>query len=194
MNNKFLKMAVAGLVLFVSGFANAGIITYTDRLDFQNNTGSLLSFEGFNNAFDTDITVNAAGGYSGFWTVQPSEGTHNLALIETSAVTFTFGTAVYAFGFDAIEMNLGSIDYLDSAGNSIADALLLNIGSQFFGVVSDTLISSFTLGTGSDSSGGVYFVDALETRTVTDVPEPSTLAILGLGLMGLAARRFKKQA
>ncbi len=27
-----------------------------------------------------------------------------------------------------------------------------------------------------------------------DVPEPSTLAIFALGLMGLASRRFKKQA
>ncbi|MFT5312985.1 MAG: hypothetical protein ACI8Z9_001469, partial [Paraglaciecola sp.] len=27
-----------------------------------------------------------------------------------------------------------------------------------------------------------------------EVPEPSTLAILGLGLIGLASRRFKQQA
>jgi hypothetical protein len=33
----------------------------------------------------------------------------------------------------------------------------------------------------------VSFVDAAE------VPEPSTLAIFALGLMGLASRRFKKQ-
>ncbi|GLX84192.1 hypothetical protein tloyanaT_04440 [Thalassotalea loyana] len=32
------------------------------------------------------------------------------------------------------------------------------------------------------------------TSTTTDVPEPSTLAIFALGLMGLASRKFKKQA
>jgi len=31
-------------------------------------------------------------------------------------------------------------------------------------------------------------------RKVSDVPEPSTLALFALGIMGLASRRFKKQA
>ena len=31
------------------------------------------------------------------------------------------------------------------------------------------------------------------TSPTTSVPEPSTLAIFALGIMGLAARRFKKQ-
>jgi len=31
-------------------------------------------------------------------------------------------------------------------------------------------------------------------RTATDVPEPSTLAIFALGMIGLASRRFKKQS
>jgi hypothetical protein len=30
--------------------------------------------------------------------------------------------------------------------------------------------------------------------TITDVPEPSTLAIFALGLIGLASHRFKKQS
>jgi hypothetical protein len=31
-------------------------------------------------------------------------------------------------------------------------------------------------------------------RQATDVPEPSTLAVFALGLMGLASRKFRKQA
>ena len=37
----------------------------------------------------------------------------------------------------------------------------------------------------------VYFSVAI---TATDVPEPSTLAIFALGMLGLASRRFKKQS
>jgi hypothetical protein len=35
---------------------------------------------------------------------------------------------------------------------------------------------------------------ALQSNGVTDVPEPSTLAIFALGMMGLASRKFKKNA
>ncbi|WP_448548965.1 PEP-CTERM sorting domain-containing protein [Thalassotalea fusca] len=32
------------------------------------------------------------------------------------------------------------------------------------------------------------------TSSITDIPEPSTLAIFALGALGLACRRIKKQA
>ena len=38
------------------------------------------------------------------------------------------------------------------------------------------------------------FVQIGFTYQIHDVPEPSTLAVFALGLMGLASRKFKKQA
>jgi hypothetical protein len=43
------------------------------------------------------------------------------------------------------------------------------------------------------SGSGPLFITAF-TPTETEVPEPSTLAIFALGMMGLASRRFKKQS
>ena len=40
--------------------------------------------------------------------------------------------------------------------------------------------------------GGIALTRLVQQNTV-DVPEPSTLAIFALGIMGLALRRFKKQ-
>jgi hypothetical protein len=44
-----------------------------------------------------------------------------------------------------------------------------------------------------DSLGGGFSNASSFLIKVTDVPEPSTLAIFALGLIGLASRRFKKQ-
>jgi hypothetical protein len=49
----------------------------------------------------------------------------------------------------------------------------------------------------ASTSYATFQVNALETFTfssATDVPEPSTLAIFALGIIGLASRRFKKQS
>lgn len=57
---------------------------------------------------------------------------------------------------------------------------------------------------GCGTGGSVYQTNANEgldnnhswmiVKDVVDVPEPSTLAIFALGMMGLASRRFKKQS
>jgi hypothetical protein len=43
----------------------------------------------------------------------------------------------------------------------------------------------------ADNDNNVYFSLAIKA---TDVPEPTSLAILALGMIGLASRRFKKQS
>ena len=51
-----------------------------------------------------------------------------------------------------------------------------------------------TGGTTLVTNNGVVFIAYERTGNSQEVPEPSTLAIFALGIMGLAARRFKKQA
>jgi len=71
----------------------------------------------------------------------------------------------------------GSVDW--SGGNGGA-----------FGKANSSLVSGNNTGrnfNSGDLSGFAYYHDV-----VVDVPEPTTLAIFALGIMGLAARRFKK--
>jgi hypothetical protein len=56
----------------------------------------------------------------------------------------------------------------------------------FFSPKTDVEASIFFTSTGTADLGGAII------DNVSLVPEPSTLAILGLGLMGLASRRLKK--
>ena len=44
------------------------------------------------------------------------------------------------------------------------------------------------------SQSQVRYTGFTEDKSPSTVPEPSTLAIFALGLIGLASRRFKKQS
>jgi hypothetical protein len=61
--------------------------------------------------------------------------------------------------------------------------------SLFYSPVTDVNASIFFTSTGDSDKGGAIIDNV---SVVPEVPEPSTLAILALSLIGLGARRFKK--
>ncbi len=81
--------------------------------------------------------------------------------------------------FDAASPIFNGVDPISWQGSSYGKALTGVHGGQ-----------SFTAVAGSSSTAFISasFVDS------TSVPEPSTLAIFALGMIGLASRRFKKQS
>lgn len=196
---RLTKLFIVATMLMVAINASATVVTYSDRAVWHTAITGGVIFEGFNNAFETPLTISTGGGYQSFWgsSSNPAvEGSHALGLIESAYATFNFADPVYAFGFDLIELNTGPLDYNDSNGASIQDLFVNdqvvngNWTSHFYGFISDVGVSNFTIGVGTDSSGSVYFVDSLEYATAS-VPEPSALALIGLGLFGFAASRRK---
>ena len=203
MKYKFLSTTSIGFLLAIcciTNVAHAGIIFFED---FENG----LSFgAGENWSFnDSSITVT-----------DPLQGDSALSFaqligsgdLESNSITSTTGKFFV------------SIDYLGTCGNSDCGGFFWNSLTGWVGtnpsypdlLVDDGTWTTYTVElTGSSlnihfedwvGSGGAVgdaFFDNIvisdtsfeETRSV---PEPSTLAIFALGIIGLASRRIKKQS
>jgi hypothetical protein len=195
MNIKMLKAALAGLVLSVSGFANAGLITQEieqavdgenfqfnfDVLDYQIGTSSVLSITvvgdfamGDGNVPQTDEFWSLFIEGSNFSDILPNTaGVYNLITTGTNTTQFSFN-----FSFDSTETSA-----------LLADNLLSFIVDFSDGVNFDLAGLGFPYSNQLGASG----VTSSYSYTSTSVPEPSTLAIFALSIMGLASRRFNKQ-
>ena len=216
-----LKAAVAGLVLSVSGFANAGIIV----LDFEG-VGDVACVDEFYNG-GTDCAGNSGTNYGVTFGIDSlgiidsdSGGTGNFANepSDSTVLFFTSGTAIlnYAAGFDtgfsffyssSTTAVVNIFDSINATGNILAS---INLDAQFAdncaGDPSGTFCNWTNVGVSfagtakSIDFGGTANFIGFDDITfgsdvagkATSVPEPTTLAIFALGIMGLASRRFKK--
>jgi hypothetical protein len=113
-----------------------------------------------------------------------------------------FPSAVNAVGFDVHDNDGGvmQLSLTDSTTGLVTTFDFTSVAgsnkTEFFGVIFDstTFISSLRV-SGTDP-GGVTSWDNFTTGVGENavVPEPTTLAIFALGMIGLVSRRFKKQS
>ena len=184
MNLKMLKAAIAGVVLFVSNFANAGLIEYIYEgptgNDVDTNPPSEFGFEIFDNYIISDLNIQVELFDSGllFWTdldITISNGSTTV-ILATAQNNDSYGLFNITFDDEALNTlpttgdSVGSYKAFESLsafdGQNIAGTWTLSILDDYFSDENNNLVS--------------YKIIA------TTVPEPSTLAVFALGIMGLA--------
>ena len=180
MNFKFLKTAIVSIVLTVSGFANAGLITLNvSGTDYNDSSNYYLA----NITFDDSIA---------------GESGSNTILGITDFQMQTFGAFETTFGFEDIDgffwnylysNDLGTPGTFEGLNNRAWFAIGVSNDDGYSMTNSNYIWQDLYL---NNSQLVRYTNDPIGSRTA--VPEPSTLAIFALGLMGLASRRFKKQS
>jgi hypothetical protein len=192
MNNKFLKMAFAGLVLGVSSFANAGLI-YLDADSIA--TGGNL---------DSSSLIVSAGTISYVGEIRADHSDGDLIAAGSVGNVFDIATGSSArFDFD---FDVSSISFIFGGNAGVFNVIASDI-------LGDVVDSFFTNNTGGGAFAGPLTLSGAGIRSLSwedpgfnfaaidnmsistaEVPEPSTLAIFALGLMGLASRRFMKKS
>ena len=199
MKLKFFRTAFASLLLSATCFvnvANASLITqWADSvIDYSSeySTGSWSAAQVLG-APDTF----SYGDIATSWAPSSANGTMEY-------LTLGFNTAVYANGA-MIRETMGNgfvtqIDVLDTldvfhtvwAGT---DTSLPGVPFNFTVNWTQTnyLVKGLKIHVSTDATASWEEIDAVQlSGYTTSVPEPTTLAIFALGIMGLASRRFKK--
>lgn len=209
MKNKFLKGLVASFVLSISGVVNAGLIEFTDFSDWENNSENITTIDfngsqgqtGYINRGSSfligGVTFNSGTIYS-IYDFSGDAAFHDSGWLDLEDGNYmaTFSQAITSLSFDfgdfysnamnlTVTTNTGEI----IQGSSLADSF------GFIGFTTESAFTSVSFQT-TGTTGPYWGFDNLSygNAKLSEVPEPSTLAVFALGLMGLATRKFKKQA
>ena len=214
MKNKFLKGLVAAFALTLSGIANAGLVTLdSDKFGWYASNGS-------QNGVSANICAGCFGDYRNWlgFDLSTIAGTIVSAELRVfSNVSNDGNQSIEWYEILTSYNNLGQVSGL-AIYNDLGDGQLFSSGvansnqwnSYTINSAGILSLNSF-LGTkwaiggknlsNQDAFGYTYAynqthpnIQLVLTTGSVDVPEPSTLSLFALALMGLVSRKFKKQA
>lgn len=206
MKCKLFTMAITALAIMMSPYAKAGLIDLGTHVYDVDNDRDWLYLEAQGDFSPpelelllNDYTIAGEDDLSEFYTSAGGNGAYDGSTqITTDAASSsallswlggeTFAEIAYApHPVDA----LGLLDEI-SISTLFIDSLTPHLRWSADNLAAPIDPASVTSG---NASGFALYREHVEpSQTASDVPEPSTLAIFALGMIGLASRRFKKQS
>ena len=211
-----IRLIIAALCMLAPISVLADIIVYHDRGDFESDSGSIgigAIPQGVNPATFSlgglTFTQNAPSSLntSRNWSTLISED-YDLAINGMEGFNVDSPDLLYAFGFDFHEPNVAAPTFPDTCNATCFDSTFeltllsggLSVGSftfngpdaqlWFVGVASTVGFDRVQLREIVGNIDNEFFGNFLISRT--PVPEPGTLALLGIGLLGMGAARRRK--
>ena len=214
-----MKKTLSALLLlttFLSGTTMAGVI-YSDSAAFNATLGTTIvdDYESSAYAFlQNDATMTNVLGETAYkatghvnknyvWLSQGNHlfcaGCNGSFLLNFASTSVSGANGVYGIGFDY--RNSGNplynafVTYGDGSTENFQLASVWNPNLKFWGITSDLEINSihFGLANGGIAKQGSFSIDNLTIgNKASSVPEPSSILLLTLGLLGLSARRRKQ--
>lgn len=196
----FTWSGLIGVILLSMGYSESyAYAIYTDRGSWETAVAETLTTDTFSNS------INSSGSFITFDSgVISTRSSTNVNMVNSSGsylgqvtgsgtLTWDFPWEMFAMGFDVQSINFSTFmsgDFDGTGSQSFSPGALS--GSTYYngfvGIVGesnfDTILFS---GAGTD----MFVVNNLSFNNAPTIPEPATLALMGLGLAGIGYRRKK---